>query len=78
VSDIRSSIADISVHLAHDSNVFVTVEERVLLVSDCAHSARRVRSLVRLETGIREHHNKTLGVLVVRSNRDMLLGYQLG
>jgi len=78
VSDVGSSIADISVHLAHDTNVLVAVEQRVLLVSDRTHPARGMRSLVRLEAGIGEDYDETFRVLVVRSNGDVLLCHKLG
>lgn len=77
VSDVGSGIADISVHLAHDTDVLVAVEQRVLLVPDRAHPAGGVRSLVRLEAGIGQHHDESLGVLVVGSDGDMLLRNQL-
>ena len=78
VSDVGSSITDITVHLAHDTNVLVAVEQRVLLVSDGAHPACGVRSLVRLEAGIGEDYDEPLRVLVVRSNGNVLLCHQLG
>jgi 16S rRNA A1518/A1519 N6-dimethyltransferase RsmA/KsgA/DIM1 with predicted DNA glycosylase/AP lyase activity len=52
VSDVGSGIANISVHLAHDADVLVAVEQGVLLVSDRAHSASSVRSLVGFEAGV--------------------------
>jgi hypothetical protein len=52
VRDVGPSITDISVHLPHDANVLVAVQQRVLLVPDSAHSAGGVGSLVGLETGI--------------------------
>lgn len=61
VGDIRTGITDISVHLAHDADVFVTVEERVLLLAlNTVPAGSSVRGLVGLEAGIAEHHNEPL------------------
>lgn len=52
--NIRSGIANIAVHLAHDANVLVAVQQRVLLVA-AGHAWprwRTVRSLVGFETSI--------------------------
>ena len=80
VGDIWAGIADVATHLAHDSNVLVTVEQRVLFLSLCAGSAIVATTtaagkdgLVGLETGVGEHDDQSLGVLVGRGNGDMLL-----
>lgn len=74
VSDIGASITDVSVHLAHDTNVLIAVEERVLLLSLHAHAAgAAVGGLVGLEAGVGEHHDEPLGVLVGRWNGHVLL-----
>lgn len=49
--NIGSSVADIAVHLSHHTDMFITVEQGVLVVLDAVTST--VRSLVCLETGIR-------------------------
>lgn len=76
MSDIRSGITDIAVHLAHDTNVLVAVEERVFLVA-LARSATSVRGLVRLETGIGEDDDETFAAFVAGGNGDMLLSDEL-
>lgn len=76
MGDIRPSIADVAVHLAHDADVLVAIQERVLLFPD-AIAVGPVRCLVSLETGIGENDNETLGILVIGGNRDMLLGDKL-
>jgi hypothetical protein len=76
MSDIGSRIADIAVHLAHDTDVLVAVEERVLLVA-LARSAASVGALVCLETGIGEDDNEALAVFIGGGNGDMLLSDEL-
>ena len=78
--NVGSRVADIAVHLAHDTNVFVAVEERVFVLALHAHAARTatVRGFVGLEAGIGEHYDEPLGILVARSDRDILFGDELG
>lgn len=74
VSDIGTSLADIPVHLAHDTNVLVAVQQRVLLI---LRSGAATGGPVGLQTGIGENDDQTLGVLVMRGNWDMLLCNEL-
>ena len=55
MGNIRPRIADVPVHLSHDADVLVTVEQRVflLLVGPIAAGAG-VGRLVRLQAGVRE------------------------
>lgn len=76
VGDIGASFADITIHLAHDADVLIAVQQRELLVLGAA--AATGDGLVGFQTGIGEHHNQTLGVLVMGRNSHMLLGDQLG
>lgn len=76
MSDVRSCITNVSVHLPHDANMLVAVEERVLLVPDHATSTA-VGSFVGLETCIGEHNNQPLSIFVVGSNGSMLLCNEL-
>lgn len=65
VSNVGASVTDVSVHLAHDANVLIAVEKRVLFLSLRAHATgAAVGRLVGLEAGIGEHHDEPLGVLV--------------
>ena len=76
--DIGARITDIPVHLAHDSNVLVAVEERVLVLPlDSGTADAAMRCLVGLEAGIRKDNDEPLGVLVGWRNRHVLLGHQL-
>jgi hypothetical protein len=77
VSDIRSCVADIAVHLAHDTNVLVTVQQRVFLLALTARSVATEAGLVGLETGIREDDDQSLGVFVGGWYWDMLFGDEL-
>lgn len=79
VGDVWAGVADISIHLSHDANMLVAVEEGVLLLALNTHAAGpTVGSLVRLEAGMRENDNQPLGVLVGGCDGKMLLGYKLG
>ena len=70
--DVRSSVTDVATHLAHDTNVFIAVQERVLLLLSARFAA--VCGTVGFERGIRQYHDESLSVLVRRSNWHMLLG----
>ena len=76
VGDIWASFADITVHLAHDTDVLITVQQRKLLILGSTTAAGD--RLVGLQTGIGENHNQTLSVLVMGWNRNMLLRNKLG
>ncbi len=78
--NVGSRVADVTVHLAHDTDVFVTVEERVLVLALHAHAASTAAmgGLVGLEARIGEHDDKPLGVLVAGSDGDVLFGDELG
>ena len=75
VGDIGACVGDVAVHLAHDSDVLVAVEERVLVILHAI--AATVCGLVGLETGVGEDDNEALGVLVVGCDGYVLLGDEL-
>lgn len=75
MGNVGTSITDVAVHLSHDTNVLVAVEQGVLVVLDTIATA--MSSLVRLETRIGQDDDKTLGVLVGGGDGDGLLGDQL-
>lgn len=67
MGDIWSSITDVSIHLAHNSDMLVAVEKGVLLLALCAGSAISCSpkdSLVCLETSVRKNHDQSLGVFI--------------
>jgi len=74
--NIRSSLANVTVHLAHDTDVLITVQQRVLLVA--TGTAASAGSPVGLQAGIGENNNQTLGVLVMGRDGNVLLSDQLG
>ena len=76
MSDIGSCITDIAVHLAHNTDVLVAVEERIFLVA-LAWSATSVRRLVGLETGIGEDNDEAFAAFVAGWNGDMLFSDEL-
>lgn len=51
--NIWSGITDITVHLAHDTDMFIAVEQRVLLLALTAWSIAAKGGFVGLQTGIR-------------------------
>lgn len=78
MSNVGSGVANISIHLAHHSDVFVAVEERVLVLPVGTRTTpAAVRSFVGFEAGIRQNNNEPLRILVGRRNRCILLRYQL-
>jgi hypothetical protein len=77
--DIRPGIADVAVHLAHNSDVFVTVQQRKLFLST-GHpiSARTsMTGFISLQAGIRKDDDQALCVFVVQWNWYMLLRGEL-
>lgn len=78
MGDVGTGITDVPVHLAHNTNVLITVEQRVLILTVHAIAASTaVRRLVRLKTGIGQDNNEPLGVLVGGRDRRALLSNQL-
>lgn len=78
MGDVGSSLTDVPVHLAQDTNVLVAVQQRVLVIALDAHVTRTgVGGLVGLETGMGQDDNQSLRILVGRRDGDMLLGDQL-
>jgi len=75
--DVWTSIADIAVHLAHHTDMLVTVEQRVLVVLGAITPTNSMRRLVGLEACIGQDYDQALGVLVTAGNRYVLLGDQL-
>ena len=69
--DVGSGVADVAVHLPHDPDVLVTIQQRVLFVLFGASSS--VRSLVGFQASMRQDDNKALGVLVGSRYRNHLL-----
>lgn len=79
VCDVRAGIANVPVHLAHDADVLVAIEERVLLLPLHSHATNAaVRSLVGLQAGVGQDDDQAPRVLVSRWDGRMLLGHQLG
>lgn len=74
VRDVGARVADVSIHLAHHTDVLIAVEERVLVLAvDASAAGATMRGLVSLEAGIGQDHNEPLRVLVGGRNRDVLL-----
>lgn len=76
MSDVRSCIADVSIHLPHDADMLVAVEQRVLFVLDHA-TTTAVRGFVGFETRIGEHDNQPLRVFVTGCDDRVLFGDEL-
>jgi len=75
VGDIRTRLADVTIHLAHDPNVFIAVEERILLFTAATAAMRRT---VRFQAGVRQYDDEAFGAPVVRGDRDVLFSDKLG
>lgn len=70
--DIRSSVTDVAIHLPHYTDMLVAVEQCIFVVPPSRTSTRAVGRLVRLQTGVRQDHDQSLGVLVTGGDRNML------
>lgn len=78
MGNVGASIADVPVHLPHDANMLVAVEERVLVFAKSSGAVGpAVRRLVSLETGIGQDNNESLRVLVGGRNGGMLFRHEL-
>ena len=74
--NVRTSFADISICPAHDTDMFIAVQEGILFVT-AETVAASVRGSIRFEARIREDDDQTLGLHVSRGYGDMLLGNKL-
>ena len=72
--DIWSCITDVTVHLAHDTDVLVTVQQAVLVIF---HAIAPVGSFVCLQAGVRQDYDETLAVFVGGWDGMCLLGDEL-
>ena len=77
VSDIRPCVTDVTIHFAHDTDVLVTVQQRVFLLALTAWSVATKAGLVGLEAGIGEDDDQSLRVFVGGWYGDMLFGDEL-
>lgn len=77
MGDIGSRLTDIPIHFAHDTDVLVAVEQRILLITCGSITTPRGRP-VGFQTGVREDDDQTLGILVMGGDRNMLLRDELG
>lgn len=73
---VGTCVADVSVHLPHNTDMLVAVQKRELFVSDHA-VATSMRSFVRLETRVGKHDDHSLGILVGCRYRNVLLCHEL-
>ena len=72
VRDVWARFTNISTHLTHDANVFITVQQRVFFIfATCATAMGRP---IRLEARMRENNDESLSVLVPVGYRYMLFG----
>lgn len=72
VRDVWTCFTNVAAHLAHNANVFITVQQRVFLVfSACATT---MGGFVGFEARIGENDNESLGVLVGGRYGDVLFG----
>lgn len=76
MGNIWARVANVAIHLAHDPYVLITVEKRVLFVLHSSTPAT-IGSFVCLQACIRQHNYQALRVLVVGSDRNVLLRNQL-
>lgn len=74
---VGSGIADVTAHLAHDANVFITVQKRVFFFLAAGLPAA-VGCPVCLEGGIRKNDNQSFRVLVTSRDGHVLLGNKPG
>lgn len=76
MGNIRSSLADVSVHLAHHTDMLVAVEQGVFLITVGA-AASAMRGAESFQACMRQDDDQALGLFIVGGDGDMLLGDQL-
>lgn len=74
--DIWSCFTNVPIHLAHDPNMLVTVQERVLFILDNT-ATTTMRGFVGFETRIGEDNNQPLGIFVGGCYGRVLFGHKL-
>lgn len=74
MSNIRSGVTDVAAHLAHDANMFIAVQQRVLVLLAAGLGA--VGCAVGFQAGIGQDHNQSLGIFITGCNGHMLFGDQ--
>lgn len=72
VGNIRPSITDVAIHLAHDANMFITIEQRVLLLPLGTRSVASIGGFVGFEASIGENNNQSFSIFVGGGDWDML------
>jgi hypothetical protein len=72
--NVWPSVADVTVHLAHNSDMLVAVEKRILLLSGKAVAAIAAYSFVCLKTRVAKHDNETFRAMVTLRDRQTLFG----
>lgn len=78
VCDIWPGVTDVPVHLPHDANMFIAVEERIFFFAlDAIAASTSMGCLVSLETCVRKHNDQSLAVLVGGSDRYVLFRNEL-
>lgn len=75
MGDVGTRIANVPIHLTHNTDVLIAVEQRILVLTVAAGTT--VRSLVGLKTGIGQNNDQALRVLVCGRDGCALLGNQL-
>ena len=77
MGDIRPGLTDIAIHLAHDANMLVTVQQGILLIATRSRASPKGRGPIGFQTGIAQDDNQAFGVLVMGGDRDMLFRDEL-
>lgn len=75
MSNVRSGVTDVATHLAHDANVFIAVQQRVLVLL-AAGLGPAVGCAVGFQAGVGQDHNQSLGIFITGCNGHMLFGHQ--
>lgn len=76
--NVRPRLADVPVHFAHDANMLVAVQKRILLLALDTHVASAcVGGLIRLEAGVGQDNNQPPCVPIVGGDWDVLLRNEL-
>jgi hypothetical protein len=78
MSNVGTSLADVSAHLPHDANVLVAIQEGILFILGATTTpSPRVRGPIRLEACIGENNDESLSVFVGGGNGNVLLSNEL-
>ncbi len=76
MGNVWTRFADVAIHLPHDADMIIAVEQRVTFLAHATTSSSAGRSAEGLQARICKDDDQPLGISVMRADGDMLFGDQ--